>query len=513
MAGLKFRGRSLRYALALTGAAAWVLQGYDQALMNGLLTLPQFERQFPAISTATPELEAEHSTLQGTAVALYEVGAAFGALSCFFLGERYGRKWTTFCGALVVLIGVILQSTSYSLAQLILARIVTGLGVGSFTATIPTWVGESSEAHQRGSLIMIEGSAAIFGVMFVGWLEFGFYFVKNSSVSFRFPIAFQAFFPLIVLIMVPMLQESPRWLVFKDRMEEAKMVLSKLEDEHEDSEVVAERLRVIHNSIELSGQGHSSNPFARTPNRHLNRTLIAIGVNILAQMSGVNVITFYSNTIFQHTLGYSAILSRIISSCLQTWQLLAATSAVFLIDRFGRRSLLITGAFLMCIANAGLAGLQAHTDNKTAAGCSLIFYFLALAAFPIGLFLIPFMYASEIAPLQIRAQVTAMSGCSNWLFNFLVAEITPIAFNSISWKYYLVYICTNLLSVMTFYLFLPETKNRTLEDIDAFFLKATTPFHPPKIAKSLPEGAAENTDLREKLNPHADQIENVKDAV
>lgn len=147
--------------------------GYDQALMNGLLTLPQFERQFPAISTATPELEAKHSTLQGTAVALYEVGAAFGALSCFFLGEKYGRKWTTFSGAVVVLIGVILQSTSYSLAQLIVARIVTGLGVGSFTATIPTWVGESSEAHQRGSLIMIEGSAAIFGVMFVGWLEFG----------------------------------------------------------------------------------------------------------------------------------------------------------------------------------------------------------------------------------------------------------------------------------------------------------------------------------------------------
>lgn len=141
--------------------------------MNGLLTLPQFERQFPSISTVTPQLEDEHSTLQGTVVALYEVGAAFGSLSCFFLGDRHGRKWVTFAGAIVVLIGVVLQSTSYSLAQLIVARIVTGFGVGSFTATIPTWVGESSEAHQRGSLIMIEGSAAIFGVMFVGWLELG----------------------------------------------------------------------------------------------------------------------------------------------------------------------------------------------------------------------------------------------------------------------------------------------------------------------------------------------------
>jgi MFS family permease len=155
-------------------------------------------------------------------------------------------------------------------------------------------------------------------------------------------------------------------------------------------------------------------------------------------MSGINVITFYSNTILQHDLGYSPILSRIISSCLQTWQFFAATSAIFLIDRIGRRRLLIGGATLMAIANAGLAGLQSHKDNATAAGCSLIFYFLALAAFPIGLFLIPFMYSAEIAPLRIRAQTTAISSGMNWLMNFLVAEVTPVAFDSIGWKYYLV---------------------------------------------------------------------------
>jgi MFS family permease len=155
-------------------------------------------------------------------------------------------------------------------------------------------------------------------------------------------------------------------------------------------------------------------------------------------MSGINVITFYSNTILQQDLGYSPILSRVISSCLQTWQFFAATSAIFLIDRIGRRRLLIGGAALMAIANAGLAGLQSHKDNATAAGCSLIFYFLALAAFPIGLFLIPFMYSAEIAPLRVRSQITAMSGGFNWLFNFLVAEVTPVAFDSIGWKYYLV---------------------------------------------------------------------------
>jgi MFS family permease len=101
----------------------------------------------------------------GTAVALYEVGAAIGALSCFFLGDYYGRKRPTIGAAIVVLVGVVLQATSFQLAQLIVARIVTGLGVGAFTATLPTWVGESAEADHRGWLIMLEGSGAIFGVM------------------------------------------------------------------------------------------------------------------------------------------------------------------------------------------------------------------------------------------------------------------------------------------------------------------------------------------------------------
>ncbi|KAK4497723.1 hypothetical protein PRZ48_010376 [Zasmidium cellare] len=478
--------------------------------MNGLLTLPSFYNQFPSINTSTPELDDKNATLQGTTVALYEVGAAFGALACFFFGERYGRKWTTFGAAVTVLIGVIIQASSFQLAQLIVARIVTGLGVGAFTATIPTWVGESSEAHQRGLLIMLEAGAAIFGVMFVGWLEFGFYFIRQNQVSWRFPIAFQAVFALIVMSMVPFLEESPRWLLSQDRTAEATTVLSKLENESPDSELIAARVAVIRNSIELDSRGHSSNPFARTPNGHLPRTLIAIGINILAQMSGVNVITFYSNTIFQQDLHYSAITSRIISACLQTWQFLMATSSVFLIDRFGRRKLLMFGAFFMCIANAGLAGLQSHADNRTAAGCSLIFYFMALAAFPIGLFLIPFLYSSEIAPLRIRTKVTAMSGCSNWLFNFLVAEITPTAFKSIGWKYYLVYVCTNLLTLVFVYLLLPETRDRTLEDIDAFFLGAKNWLQPVKVAKTMPPGVAEEFDLKEKVDPSAG--ERVEDA-
>lgn len=205
-----------------------------------------------------------------------------GALSCFVLGDLFGRKRPTIAAAVCVLVGVVLQATAFQLAQLIVARIMTGLGVGAFTATLPSWVGESAEADHRGWLIMLEGSGAIGGICFVGWLELGFYFVPGENeVSWRFPIALQAIAPIVVLCAMPFLVESPRWLLAKDRLAEGRQVLARLQNEESDSEAVNARMQVILNSIYVEQQGHTQNPFANTPNRYLNRTLLAIAINVI----------------------------------------------------------------------------------------------------------------------------------------------------------------------------------------------------------------------------------------
>ena len=201
---------------------------------------------------------------------------------------------------------------------------------------------------------------------------------------------------------------------------------------------------------------------------------------------GGKVITFYSTTIFQNTLGYSGTIARVISGCLQIWQFVAAGLAILLVDRVGRRKLLLAGAIGMTVATTALAGLESDLSNKSAASASIFFYFVALFFFPIGLFLIPFMYAAEIAPLRIRAKVTAMSASSNWLFNFLIAEVTPIGFATITWKYYLIYACINAFAIIVYYLFYPETQGRTLEEIDDIFIQSHSIFDPVKIAKNLP---------------------------
>ncbi|KAF7114907.1 hypothetical protein CNMCM5793_000677 [Aspergillus hiratsukae] len=473
------RGRSLTIVMSVIAATAFALQGYDQAVANGLLTLPTFLQTFP---------ETKDPTIQGTTVAIYEVGCALGALSCAFIGDILGRRRMIFVAGSTALVGITLQATPFTLAQLIVARVITGLGVGAFTATVPMYVSECVSAQKRGRRVLTQGFFAIGGIVIASWLEFGLYFVKGNSVNWRFPIAFQAVFGLIATSLILFLPESPRWLVKRDRFQEAHSVISCLEDMPEDSEVVLHELQLIRDTF-VEEQHSSSSFFAMGPERGFHRAVLAIGIAILAQMSGINIVTFYSTTIFEDQLHYSGIDARIFSGCIQIWQFIAAGLAVVLIDKFGRRKLLLAGTAGMCIAQAGLAGLMSDLSHPAAGKAAIFFYFVAMFFFPVGLFLLPFMYAAEIAPLSIRAKVTAVSACANWLFNFLVAEVTPPAFANIGWRYYIVYTAINAFSFLMIYIFYPETKGRTLEEIDDIFIQSKSIFDPVRVEKSLPKGA------------------------
>lgn len=307
--------------------------------------------------------------------------------------------------------------------------------------------------------------------------------------------------PLLTSPLLP--TESPRWLIMKDHLSEAELVLERLYDTPAGSDLIKSEVELIRLSItEQQSGGTSGNPFALTPNRHLHRTLLTISINILCQMTGVNIVTFYSDKIFQNILGFSGLDSRIISGCMQIWQVICAGLAVVFIDLFGRRNLLISCAAGMAVGQYCLAitTKYATEHNRGAANASLFFDFMTLTFFPIGLFLLPLFYSAEIAPLRIRAKVTAMASASNWLFNFCLAEVTPVGFQSLGWQYYLVYGSISAFAVVVFYLFCPETKNRALEDIEEFFLRAKNIFDPPSVARTLPLDAGAAGALEEKID-------------
>lgn len=141
-------GRPLNWAITITSGAGFLLFGYDQGVMGGLLTGRAFTRTFPEIDTTANGTGS--ASLQGTVVAIYEIGCFFGAIATMFVGEKLGRRRCIMIGCVVLAIGGALQASAFGIPQLIVGRIVAGLGNGMNTSTIPVWHSELSKANDRG---------------------------------------------------------------------------------------------------------------------------------------------------------------------------------------------------------------------------------------------------------------------------------------------------------------------------------------------------------------------------
>lgn len=266
-----------------------------------------------------------------------------------------------------MIVGATLQTASFGLPQLIVGRWVTGFGNGMNTSTVPTWQSETSKPHRRGQMVMIEGSLIVFGVMLSYWIDLGFSFLEPSSIAWRFPIAFQIILAIFILCFIPGLPESPRWLILKGRDQEALEVISALNDlPPEDKKIQAEFQAVKDVVFEMS-RGGFRECFKLNRNRNFHRTVLAYVNQMFQQISGINLVTYYAATIFENSLGLSPFLSRLLSACNGTEYWIASWIAIFTIERFGRRSLMLFGAAGMSMSMAILAGATSNVSNKSCA--------------------------------------------------------------------------------------------------------------------------------------------------
>ncbi|KAL1605067.1 hypothetical protein SLS60_004610 [Paraconiothyrium brasiliense] len=469
------QGGSLRMAqLLLVVMPAFVLFGYNQSGVGGLLSLRDWNDHFPQIDTvdATGAEKSHKSTVQGAVVSSFTIGALFGALSCSWVGDVLGRRKTTFVAAILTLIGEILQCTSFQLAQFIVGRFILGWGVGMLSTTVPVWQSECASSANRGKHVVLDGCFISLGYTLEAWINLAFYEQDNLPLQWRLPLAIPCVISLIPIAAVFSIPESPRWLVNKNRVEEAKASLARFKGAStEDPDVVGE-IAGIELALEETGRSAAklSDIFTNGKERLFYRFSLCIFLQFLQQMCGSNLISTYSTIIFQQGLGMTGEMSRILSGGALTWKFLSCFVAFFTIDRFGRRKLfMFSGAGMACCMLALAVASSYPKSNRSAQIASAFFVFLFNFFIPIGFLGANFLYCAEVAPTRLRVAMSGISTANHWLWNFVVNMVTPVAIETIGWKYYLVFLCISAIIIPIVWFFYPETMGRSLEELEMMF--------------------------------------------
>ncbi|KAH7908218.1 general substrate transporter [Hygrophoropsis aurantiaca] len=463
---LPLTGRHLVWAITACCCQGFLLQGYDQGVMSGIIGANnQFGKDF-----GDPD-----PTTQGLIVILMiiqDIGCAIGSLTVFFFGESIGRKRMIMCGASTMLVGTAILTSSTTRAQLYVGRIVTGIGNGFNSSSIPVYQSETCGGLVRGTLVCLNSAVTIIGLVIAYWLDYGLSFV-DGPVQWRLPIGFQAVFALFLLIQVSVLPDSPRWLIAHGRTDEGAQILAQLEDRASDHPDVVEKLKEIEVSLELESAG---GPFRYAeliqggPLGNFRRMCLCAGINIMQQFTGANMINYLAPVVYQGTMGLSRNLSLILGGCTAVTFMFASFIPLWTVDRYGRRMLLMVSAAGLSLCFI-LTAVLLSTGSKPAAYGAAAMVFLFQVFLGIGFLPIPWLYPAEISTTRIRARGSSISSLSNWLSTFIIVQITPPAIANIGWRVFAIFAVFNAFWVPIVYVFFPETKGLELEDVDHIFEK------------------------------------------
>lgn len=404
----------------------FLLLGYDQGVMSGLIGA---QNQF------AQEFHNPDPKLQGIITSIYDIGCAAGCLFCFFFGEHFGRKNVILAGGSVMIIGTILLGSSTTLAQLLVGRIVTGIGNGFNSSTIPMYQSELCRPENRGVLLSMQGTVTIVGLCIAYWLDYGLSFA-SGSVQWRLPISFQAFFAICLVLQTIPLPETPRYLIEQNRVREATSVLARLmgPDTPDDDEEVVFQRRQIESSLEIESAGGPFR-FAELLEggkvQNFRRLCLCCAVNVMQQFTGANMINYYAPVVYANTMGLSRNLSLILGGCTSLTYLAASFIPLWTVERFGRRVLLMVSAGGLCFCFS-MASIMLSIGTRHTAYAATAFVFIFQIFLGIGWLPIPWFYPSEVTTTRIRSKGQALGGFINWMCVFTVVQITPIAINSIN---------------------------------------------------------------------------------
>ncbi|KAF2125668.1 general substrate transporter [Dothidotthia symphoricarpi CBS 119687] len=439
-------------------ATGGFLFGFDSGIITSTIALPTFTEYF----------NNPNDTTVGGIVSAFQGGAIAGTIFNMLFANMLGRRMTILIGAMVSVLGSSLQAGAANMAMLIVGRFIGGVAVGQLTSTIPMYAGELSEARHRGILSGLLQWMLSWGFFVAQWLGYGCSF-NNTQFSWRFPLAFQILPGLILMGGIFFLQESPRWLMEKDRHEEAMASLKKLRTGI-DGETIDLEFREIRDVIIADrALGNINWLSIITKASWRKRLLLGCGVQAFGPLSGINVINYYGPRIYS-ILGISTRESLMIIGISGALSIVWCSIGLVLVDKVGRiKPLMVSAAGLATALLVNAIQGQYLDPNNGAQLRSMVAMNFLFSFFYTPLGIISWVYPAEIFPVEVRALGNAVTTFTNWAINLIFAQFSPQALSSLEFKYFYVFFVFNIIAFLCYWFFYPETRGKTLEQMDELF--------------------------------------------
>jgi len=496
------------YLMCAFASFGGIFFGYDSGYISGVMGMKYFIHHYqklPYLPDNPTDAQKNAFTLpdwkKSLITSILSAGTFFGALIAGDLADWFGRRTTIIGGCFIFIVGVILQTASTSLGLLVAGRLIAGFGVGFVSAIIILYMSEIAPKKVRGALVSGYQFCITIGILLASCVDYG---TQNrlDTGSYRIPIAIQMLWALILGIGLFLLPESPRYYVKKGNLEKATHVLTRLRGEPEGSEYIQQELAeiVANHEYELSvipQSGYFGSWFncfkggLRVPSSNLRRTILGTSLQMMQQWTGINFIFYFGTTFFQE-LG--TISNPFLISLVTTLVNVCSTPISFyIIERFGRRPILIWGAvgMVVCEFIVGIVGVTAgrtsqHNHSAVSAQIAFICFYIFFFATTWGP--AAWVVIGEIFPLPIRSRGVALSTASNWLWNCIIAVITPYLVGTesrdanLGSRVFFVWGSLCALCFLYAYILIPETKGLSLEQVDRMMEEST----PRTSAKWVP---------------------------
>ncbi len=442
------QGRGFVYVAAGVAALGGLLFGYDTGVISGaeLFLKEQFTLSTFALEVIVSGVLA---------------GAAVGALVGGRLADVFGRRRLLIATAIIFAAGAIVCAEAVAPWMLIVGRIVVGLGIGLSSGTVPVYISEVSPPESRGWTVSLFQLAITVGILLAYVVDYAFSRVQGWRWMFGLAVVPAAIFAVGMFL----LPESPRWLARRGQMANARTVLARIRGTAD----VDEEMRAIEVTLSDAGEhGTLSDLFAASVRPAL---VVGIGLAVLQQVTGINTVIYYAPIIMQ-SAGISSASGAILATAgIGLVNVFMTVVSMWLIDRVGRRPLLLVGTAGMAIT-LGVLGMafQGSTRSTASTWLAVASVMAYVASFAISLGPIFWLLIAEIYPLKIRSSAEGLAATFNWGSNLVVSLtfLTLLQVMGASRTFWLYGLLAVASWIFCFYL-VPETKGRTLEEIEAFW--------------------------------------------